>query len=58
MLVHNSWGEKWGFRDATGQGGFAYLRRAHFEKCFFDTWAVGGVQSDPDDLSDDLPAAV
>ncbi len=57
VLVHNSWGESWGFRDSTGQGGFAYLRRAHFDKCFFDTWAVTGVLSDPDDLSDDLPVA-
>jgi hypothetical protein len=57
VLIHNSWGTSWGMPDETGQGGFAYLRRAHFASCFFDTWAVGGVQSDPDDLSDDLPAA-
>jgi hypothetical protein len=57
VLVQNSYGESWGFRGAGGRGGFAYLRRAHFDKCFFDTWAVGGVMSDPEDLGDDLPVA-
>lgn len=51
IKFHNSWGLRW------GRGGFGYLRRAHFDKCFFDTWAVGGVMSDPDDTSDDLPTA-
>ncbi len=57
VLVQNSWSDSWGFRDATGQGGFAYLCRRHFERCFFDTWAVCGVQQDPDDPDDDTPVA-
>jgi hypothetical protein len=57
VLMHNSWGMSWGLKDETGQGGFAKLCRKHFERYFFDTWAIGGVMSDPDDPADDLPVA-
>lgn len=57
VLMQNSWGESFGFKDETGTGGFCYLSRQHFERIFYDTWGIGGVMSDPEDTSDDLPVA-
>jgi hypothetical protein len=57
ILTQNSWGETWGMRDATGQGGFCYLTEDHWANMRIDAWAIGGVFNDPDDPGDDIPVA-